>query len=77
MVRYARFAAELGFEVAPDVMAAMTEHAAKIREDLDWGVIVSLTKIVTAAYPESGVAVLRDTKVLDHLPATWRSRLQF
>ena len=77
MVRYARFAAELGFEVAPDVMAAMTEHAAKIREDLDWGVIVSLTKIVTAAYPESGLAVLRDTKVLDHLPATWRSRLQF
>lgn len=76
MVRYARFAAELGFDVAPDVLAAMTEHAAKIRDDLDWGVIVSLTKIVTAPFPEAGMAVLRDTKVLDHLPAAWRSKLE-
>jgi hypothetical protein len=54
----------------------MTEHAAKIRDDLDWGVIVSLTKILTAPHSEAGMAVLRDTKVLDHLPAQWRMRLE-
>ncbi|MEV4538995.1 hypothetical protein AB0J82_35005 [Asanoa sp. NPDC049518] len=77
MVRYARFAAELGFNVAPDVLAAMTEHAAKIGDDLDWQVIMSLTKIVTAPHPEAGMAILRDTTVLDYLPAEWRPRLEF
>lgn len=75
MVRYARFAAELGFQVAPDVLAAMTELASTIQDDLDWGVIVSLTKILMAPDPAAGIAVLRDTQVIDYLPAGWRAKL--
>ena len=75
MVRYARFAAELGFRVTPQVRAAMTELAGAIEKDLDWGVIVSLTKILMAPDPGAGITVLRDTGVLDHLPAAWRERL--
>jgi poly(A) polymerase len=75
IVRYARFAAELGFRVAPEVLDAMTALAGTIRTDLDWGVIVSLTKILMAPDPAAGIAVLRDTGVLDHLPATWRAKL--
>ena len=76
MVRYARFAAEYDFTVAPDVLEAMRQLAGAIENDLDWGVIVSLTKILTAPHPAAGIAVLRDTKVLDHLPAAWRAKLQ-
>jgi poly(A) polymerase len=75
MVRYARFAAELGFRVARDVLAAMTELASSIQDDLDWGVIVSLTKILTAPDPAAGIAILRDTKVIEYLPAAWRAKL--
>ncbi|MBV1849570.1 hypothetical protein [Catellatospora tritici] len=75
MIRYARFAAELGFEVAPEVLAAMTELADTIKDEVNWGVIVSLTKILTSDNPGAGIAVLQRTNVIEYLPESWQQKL--
>ncbi|MGZ6791658.1 MAG: CCA tRNA nucleotidyltransferase [Mycobacteriales bacterium] len=73
MLRAARFAAQLGFEVAPDVVAAMTERAARLEIVSAERVRGELEKLLLGASPRKGLALLVDTglaaHVLPELPA--------
>ncbi len=73
MLRAARFAAQLGFEVAPEVVAAMTDRAARIEIVSAERVRTELEKLVLAAHPRKGLTLLVDTGlaayVLPELPA--------
>ncbi len=73
MMRAARFAAQLGFEVDPDVVAAMTAMADRISIISAERVRDELVKLVCAPYPRQGLALLVQTGlaelVLPELPA--------
>ncbi|CAN5354185.1 CCA tRNA nucleotidyltransferase [soil metagenome] len=73
MLRAARFAAQLGFGVAPEVVAAMTAMAERITIISAERVRDELTKLVCAPYPRLGLRLLVDTGlaaiVLPELPA--------
>jgi poly(A) polymerase len=73
MMRAARFAAQLGFTVAPEVVTAMTEMAARIEIISAERVRDELVKLVCAPYPRLGLTLLVDTgladRVLPELPA--------
>ncbi len=73
MMRAARFAAQLGFEVDPAVVGAMTEMAGRIEIISAERVRDELVKLVLAAYPRLGLTLLVDTGlaalVLPELPA--------
>ena len=73
MMRAARFAAQLGFEVAPEVVAAMTAMADRISIISAERVRDELVKLVTAPYPRLGLTLLVDTgladRVIPELPA--------
>ncbi|HEX4472495.1 MAG TPA: CCA tRNA nucleotidyltransferase [Nocardioides sp.] len=73
MMRAARFAAQLGFEVDPPVVAAMTAMAGRIEIISAERVREELVKLVLAEYPRLGLTLLVDTGlaalVLPELPA--------
>jgi poly(A) polymerase len=73
MMRAARFAAQLGFDVAPDVVAAMTDMAARIEIISAERVRDELVKLVCAPHPRRGLTLLVETglaaHVLPELPA--------
>ncbi|MEO9322332.1 CCA tRNA nucleotidyltransferase [Nocardioides sp. C4-1] len=73
MLRAARFAAQLGFTVAPEVVQAMTDMAARIEIISAERVRDELVKLVCAPYPRLGLTLLVDTGladlVLPELPA--------
>jgi len=73
MMRAARFAAQLGFTVAPEVVAAMTSMADRIAIISAERVRDELVKLVCAPYPRLGLALLVETgladRVLPELPA--------
>jgi len=73
MMRAARFAAQLGFEVDPPVVAAMTSMAERISIISAERVRDELVKLVLAPYPRLGLTLLVDTGlaalVLPELPA--------
>ena len=73
MMRAARFAAQLGFTVAPEVVAAMTDMAERIEIVSAERVRDELVKLVCAPYPRLGLSLLVDTglaaRVLPELPA--------
>jgi poly(A) polymerase len=73
MMRAARFAAQLGFAVAPEVVAAMTAMADRIEIISAERVRDELVKLVCAPYPRRGLALLVETglaaRVLPELPA--------
>ena len=73
MMRAARFAAQLGFTVAPEVVAAMTAMAGRIEIVSAERVRDELVKLVTAPYPRQGLSLLVETgladRVLPELPA--------
>ncbi|MEV7544804.1 MULTISPECIES: CCA tRNA nucleotidyltransferase [unclassified Streptomyces] len=73
MLRAARFAAQLDFEVAPEVVAAMKAMADRIEIVSAERVQAELNKLVLAAHPRKGLALLVDTgladRVLPELPA--------
>ncbi|MEE4493624.1 CCA tRNA nucleotidyltransferase [Streptomyces sp. BE230] len=73
MLRAARFAAQLDFEVASDVVAAMTEMAGRIEIVSAERVREELNKLLLSAHPRKGLALLVDTglaeQVLPELPA--------
>jgi poly(A) polymerase len=73
MMRAARFAAQLGFEVDPAVVEAMTAMAERISIISAERVRDELVKLVLAAYPRLGLTLLVDTGlaalVLPELPA--------
>ena len=73
MMRAARFAAQLGFTVAPEVVEAMTAMADRISIISAERVRDELVKLVCAPYPRLGLTLLVDTgladRVLPELPA--------
>jgi poly(A) polymerase len=73
MLRAARFAAQLDFEVAPDVVNAMTGMAERIDIVSAERVQAELNKLLLSANPRKGLLLLVDTglaeRVLPELPA--------
>ncbi len=73
MMRAARFVAQLGFTVAPEVVAAMTEMADRISIISAERVRDELVKLICAPYPRRGLQLLVETGlaaiVLPELPA--------
>ncbi len=73
MMRAARFAAQLGFSVAPEVVEAMTAMAGRIEIISAERVRDELVKLVCAPHPRLGLSLLVDTglaaHVLPELPA--------
>jgi poly(A) polymerase len=73
MMRAARFAAQLGFDVAPEVVAAMTAMAGRIEIISAERVRDELVKLVCAPEPRRGLSLLVETGlasyVLPELPA--------
>lgn len=72
MMRAARFAAQLGFDVAPDVVAAMTAMAERITIVSAERVKDELLRLILAPYPRRGLGLMVDTGlaayVLPELP---------
>ncbi len=73
MMRAARFAAQLGFDPADRVRAAMTEMAGELRRITAERVQGELSKLLLGRYPRLGLTLLTDTGladiVLPELPA--------
>jgi poly(A) polymerase len=73
MMRAARFSAQLGFAVDPDVVRAMTEMAGRIEIVSAERVRDELVKLVMGPHPRQGLALLVETGlaeyVLPELPA--------
>nr|WP_203600333.1 CCA tRNA nucleotidyltransferase [Streptomyces sp. SID9727] len=73
MLRAARFAAQLDFDVAPEVVAAMTEMAERIEIVSAERVREELNKLLLSAHPRKGLSLLVETglaqQVLPELPA--------
>ena len=73
MLRAARFASQLGFEVAPEVVAAMADRASRIEIVSAERVRGELEKLLLGAHPRKGLTLLVDTGlaayVLPELPA--------
>ena len=73
MLRAARFAAQLGFAVAPDVVAAMRDRADRLSIVSAERVKGELVKLLLGVHPRAGLELLVDTGladvVLPELPA--------
>jgi poly(A) polymerase len=73
MMRAARFAAQLDFEVAPDIVSAMAEMSGRIEIVSAERVRDELNKLILSAQPRKGLTLLVDTgiadRVLPELPA--------
>ena len=67
MMRAARFAAQLGFAVAPEVVAAMTAMADRIEIISAERVRDELVKLVCAPYPRRGLTLLVETGLADRV----------
>ncbi|MEU2182935.1 CCA tRNA nucleotidyltransferase [Streptomyces thermolilacinus] len=67
MMRAARFAAQLDFEVAPEVVAAMTEMAERLDIVSAERVRDELNKLILSAHPRKGLSLLVDTGLADHV----------
>jgi poly(A) polymerase len=77
MLRAARFASQLRFEVAPDVLAAMTAMAERIKIVSAERVREELSKLLAGADPRRGLGLLTDTGLADHfLPELPKLRLE-
>ncbi|WP_326698657.1 CCA tRNA nucleotidyltransferase [Streptomyces sp. NBC_01754] len=73
MLRAARFASQLDFEVAPEVLAAMTDMAGRIEIVSAERVREELNKLILSDRPRTGLGLLVETgladRVLPELPA--------
>ncbi|MEU5642476.1 CCA tRNA nucleotidyltransferase [Streptomyces milbemycinicus] len=67
MMRAARFAAQLDFDVAPEVIAAMKAMAGRIEIVSAERVRDELNKLILAARPVKGLRLLVDTGLADHV----------
>jgi poly(A) polymerase len=77
MLRAARFRAQLGFDVAPDVVAAIRGMADRLDIVSAERVREELTKLVCAPHPREGLELLVDTGLADHvLPELPKLRLE-
>ncbi|MER6995353.1 CCA tRNA nucleotidyltransferase [Streptomyces sp. NPDC000410] len=66
MLRAARFAAQLDFEVAPEVITAMTEMADRIEIVSAERIRDEFNKLILSAHPRKGLGLLVDTGLAAH-----------
>ena len=72
MLRAARFAAQLGFDVDPNFIGTMRKHAQKILMVSRERWVAELDKLLTSDEPARGLQVLADSHVLKYLlPELW------
>lgn len=77
MMRAARFAAQLGFTVAPEVQDAMRDMADRIEIISAERVRDEMEKLLLSANPRAGLTLLVDTGLADHvLPELPKLRLE-
>jgi len=77
ILRAARFAAKLGFAVAPEVRAAMTEQAGRLEIVSAERITVELTKLMLTPDPALGIDLLVQTGVAEQvLPEVSRLRME-
>ncbi len=77
ILRAARFAAKLGFRIAPDVRAAMTEQAARLEIVSAERIAGELEKLMLTPDPATGIDLLVQTEVADQvLPEVPRLRME-
>src|SRR6266581_7995256 len=77
ILRAARFAAKLGFTVADEVRAAMTEQAGRLEIVSTERITSELTKLMLTLDPALGIDVLVQTEVADEvLPEVSRLRME-
>jgi poly(A) polymerase len=77
MMRAARFAAQLEFDVAPEVRQAMAEMAERLTIVSAERVQVELSKLLLAANPRPGLALMVDTGLAEYvLPELPKLRLE-
>ncbi len=77
MLRAARFAAQLGFEVAPETLAAMTELRETIRIVSPERIQGELVRLLQTDEPGAGIRILVDTGLMDQfLPEVPALRLE-
>ncbi|WP_432058691.1 CCA tRNA nucleotidyltransferase [Streptomyces sp. bgisy022] len=67
MMRAARFAAQLDFDVAPEVVGAMTEMADRITIVSAERVRDELNKLILSPHPRKGLTLLVDTGLAGHV----------
>lgn len=67
MMRAARFAAQLDFEVAPEVVTAMTEMSGRLEIVSAERVQGELNKLILSAHPRKGLTLLVDTGLAEHV----------
>ncbi|MFE2041705.1 CCA tRNA nucleotidyltransferase [Streptomyces sp. NPDC059477] len=67
MMRAARFAAQLDFEVAPEVVTAMEEMGARLEIVSAERVREELNKLLLSTHPRKGLTLLVDTGLADHV----------
>ncbi|CAM5478900.1 CCA tRNA nucleotidyltransferase [Streptomyces xanthochromogenes] len=67
MMRAARFAAQLDFEVAPEVVSAMTDMSGRLEIVSAERVRDELNKLLISAHPKKGLRLLVDTGLADHV----------
>ena len=65
MMRAARFAAQLGFEPAPRVRAALTAMAGQLARITVERIQVELSKLLLGEFPRAGLMLLTDTGLAD------------
>jgi poly(A) polymerase len=77
ILRAARFAAKLGFAVAPEVRAAMTEQAGRLTIVSAERITVELTKLMLTPDPVLGIDLLVQTEAAEQvLPEVSRLRME-
>jgi poly(A) polymerase len=77
ILRAARFAAKLGFTVAPEVRTAMTEQAGRLEIVSAERITSELTKLMLTPDPALGIDVLVQTEVADQvLPEVSKLRME-
>ena len=77
MMRAARFASQLGFEIAPEVLGAMKDMAKRIEIISAERVRDEFTKLLMSPNPRTGITILVDTGLADFvLPEIPKLRLE-
>ena len=67
MLRAARFASQLGFAVAPEVVEAMRAMAGRLEIISVERIADELSKLLLGAHPRAGLELLVDTGLADHV----------
>jgi poly(A) polymerase len=77
MMRAVRFVSQLGFTVAPRVLAAIREMSGEIQRITAERIQTELSKLLTGRYPRRGIELMVDTGLADHvLPELPAMRLE-